>query len=136
MKVSCAVLITDGNRFLTCIPYGKKDKRDLPKGQMDPGETPVQTAVREVFEETGLEIDPNALDDLGRYPYSQDKDLHLFMLETQELPDIDTLECSSTFEMYGKCVPEMIGFEYLTFEQMRGKLYNGIYQILEEIFEE
>jgi 8-oxo-dGTP pyrophosphatase MutT (NUDIX family) len=35
-------------------PRGKTKVRALPKGHVDPGETPEQTAVREVREETGL----------------------------------------------------------------------------------
>ncbi len=32
----------------------RRGKWDLPKGKMDPGETPAQSALREVQEETGL----------------------------------------------------------------------------------
>ena len=34
----------------------RRGKWDLPKGKLEPGETPVQAAVREVREETGLQI--------------------------------------------------------------------------------
>ncbi len=46
----------------------------LPKGLVDPGEDAVATAVREVFEETGLHVRPvgeRALEHL-RYVYSRD----------------------------------------------------------------
>ena len=34
----------------------RRDKWDLPKGKIDPGETPPQAAIREVQEETGLDV--------------------------------------------------------------------------------
>jgi 8-oxo-dGTP diphosphatase len=44
----------------------------LPKGQVDRGEQPLATALREVLEETGLEAEPvRRLDDL-RYVYTRD----------------------------------------------------------------
>ena len=44
----------------------------LPKGHVDPGETPVQAARREVREETGIEAEP--VEQLGetRYWYRRD----------------------------------------------------------------
>jgi 8-oxo-dGTP pyrophosphatase MutT (NUDIX family) len=52
-------------------PEDRKDIVALPKGNIDPGETPEQTAVREVLEETGLEARP--VTGLGsiKYVYSR-----------------------------------------------------------------
>jgi 8-oxo-dGTP pyrophosphatase MutT (NUDIX family) len=41
----------------------------IPKGLNDPGETPKQAAVREVFEETGLSLDPSMLIPLNSQKY-------------------------------------------------------------------
>ena len=41
----------EGNQILFIFRYGKWD---LPKGKMEPGEKPAETAVREVTEETGV----------------------------------------------------------------------------------
>ncbi|MEL7266668.1 MAG: NUDIX domain-containing protein, partial [Planctomycetota bacterium] len=35
---------------------------DLPKGHSDPGETLIQTALRETQEETGIALNPDALE--------------------------------------------------------------------------
>lgn len=51
---------------------------DLPKGGAEPGESPREAALREVLEETGLVLQPDTLEDLGRHPYRPQKDLHLF----------------------------------------------------------
>src|SRR5205807_3176231 len=50
-------------------PEDRKDTVALPKGNVDPGEKPQQTAIREVHEETGLHVRPIAkLADI-RYVY-------------------------------------------------------------------
>ncbi|MFJ9369283.1 NUDIX domain-containing protein [Nocardia sp. NPDC101769] len=51
----------DGALEIALVHRPKYDDWSLPKGKMDPGETPVITAVREVAEETGLNSR------LGRY---------------------------------------------------------------------
>ena len=50
----------------------------MPKGVQDPGESALQTALREVWEETSLALEPQTLDDLGLYDYLPAKRLHLF----------------------------------------------------------
>ncbi|PRY16315.1 mutator protein MutT [Pontibacter ummariensis] len=49
------------------ISVGPKERWQLPKGLVDPGETPEQAAVREVREETG--IDAELLDKLDTIEY-------------------------------------------------------------------
>lgn len=52
-------------------PEDRKDTVALPKGNIDPGEKPVETAVREVHEETGLRVRPiTKLADI-KYVYSR-----------------------------------------------------------------
>ena len=63
-----------GKDWLAVIrPQGRPEGHwALPKGQIDPGESAVETAVREVQEETGLRVEPvQRLDDL-RYVYMRD----------------------------------------------------------------
>ena len=55
--------------FAAIRPQGKTDVWALPKGRIDPGESPAETAVREVREETG--VDGRLVEKLGdiRYVY-------------------------------------------------------------------
>ncbi|MDI2031330.1 NUDIX hydrolase [Saccharopolyspora sp. TS4A08] len=57
-ETSAGGLVIDGDHGLAAI-IGRLDRRgrllwSLPKGHIEPGETPEQTAVREVAEETGI----------------------------------------------------------------------------------
>jgi 8-oxo-dGTP pyrophosphatase MutT (NUDIX family) len=51
-RVAAGGLVRDNKGRVLMI--FRKGKWDLPKGHMDPGETPEQTAVRETIEETGV----------------------------------------------------------------------------------
>lgn len=113
-EVSSGVLIvTKNNEVLCCHSTGKRFEDgtyDLPKGHIDEGETALEAAVREVREETSLRLDKGKLKDLGEFPYSSKKNLHLFWYEVDDI-DIHDLECTSYFEMYGKKQPEVNGFK-------------------------
>jgi 8-oxo-dGTP pyrophosphatase MutT (NUDIX family) len=68
----------------------RRNSWDLPKGKMDPGETPEQTAVREVQEETGLQqitLGPHILDTLHTYEHKGDRVLkttHWYKMQTTD----------------------------------------------------
>jgi len=102
-------LVTDGKRLL----MGHSTNNtfwDLPKGELDSGESPLEAAVRELKEETGLDAPIEELRDLGKFMYRPGKDLWLFSWRPKVMPDPETLECLSTFEMYGKTFPELDRF--------------------------
>jgi 8-oxo-dGTP pyrophosphatase MutT (NUDIX family) len=69
-----------GRAMLAAIrPRGKKEGVwALPKGNIDPGESPAETAVREVREETGIE--GRLVEKLGdvRYVYTRPGGLRIF----------------------------------------------------------
>lgn len=138
MRVSAGVIITDGKRFLTGIPSGKYNKRDLLKGGIEEGENPVDAAVREVEEECGLKINPSNLQDLGRMSYLPEKDLHLFVYTVSQLPDPKSLKCESYFtdEVTGKKTPEMAGFDLLTYEDAEKKMYPKLFAVISSMLRE
>lgn len=70
-KRSAGGIVHSDGRFLVikAIPY---NETILPKGTIEEGETPEQTAVREVLEETGYKT--NILAQLGEISYEFDED--------------------------------------------------------------
>ncbi len=58
---SCGALVVrrdedDGKLYILMIRHKPGGHRSFPKGHMEPGETEYMTAVREVFEETAVQI--------------------------------------------------------------------------------
>ena len=120
-RLSCGVVILNPDRELLLCHVTGQSHWDLPKGGIDPGETPLQAALRETREEAGLQLDAQALLDLGRMPYTNKKNLHLFALC---MPRIDTklLRCESHYidRHSGHPLPEMDGYGWFAFERIAG----------------
>src|SRR5438105_2269159 len=54
---SCGFLIVRGNPIREFLLMRHADRWDLPKGHVDPGESEMQCALRELHEETGITAD-------------------------------------------------------------------------------
>lgn len=117
MKLSCALLLTNGNIFLAVIPTGGT-MYDLPKGLHDIGESIIETVIREVEEETGFNISKykNQLEYMGRYKYTGEKDIGVFLLKIDKLPLISGMKCSSLFGV--SKLPEVSGYRYISFDDL------------------
>lgn len=109
----CHITPTATNCFI-------KDKFDIPKGQMDNNESALEVALRELFEETNVdlsnEVETNTIIDLGVQPYNKKKNIHLFLFWDKEdlyLNDLTKLKCNSTFvdALDGKTYTENDGFK-------------------------
>lgn len=116
-SISCGVIITDGTHIVLGHTTNGKFW-DIPKGGMDKGETYLQTAIRELHEETGLQIDSTVLVPLKIYHYRPKKDLMLFIWSVTTMPDPTTLFCKSEFTNEKKQKqPELDAFMIATFDQ-------------------
>jgi len=106
--ISCGVLLWNRERVFACRATGTQ-RWDLPKGVMDPGETPCAAALREAWEEAGLRLQPEALIDLGEFTYLRGKRLHLYALHAgDDAVDLARCRCRTYFEhrLTRRLVPE------------------------------
>jgi 8-oxo-dGTP pyrophosphatase MutT (NUDIX family) len=118
-RISCGVIVVNDDAELLLCHVTGQDHWDLPKGGLNQGETPLQAALRETREETGLTLDAAGLLDLGQMPYRARKDLHLFAIRLQRI-DPGLLSCESRFSdtATGVRLPEMDGFGWFPFSEI------------------
>ena len=67
--MSCGVLIVRGDPIDEFLLMEHKNRLDLPKGHVDPGETEMQCALRELEEETGIASDDIEIDSKFRFEH-------------------------------------------------------------------
>ncbi|MEO5843899.1 MAG: NUDIX domain-containing protein [Caldimonas sp.] len=118
-RLSCGVVVLlESRELLLCHVTGQRHW-DLPKGGIHVGETPIEAALRETREETGLRLGSDALLDVGRHTYTGKKDLHLFACLSHRV-DPRELHCPSSFieRMTGRERPEMDGFGWFGFDRI------------------
>jgi len=77
---------------------------DIPKGRIDPGETPLQCAIREAQEEANIDI---TLLDSGPYTYDR---LTVWLAESYQNPQIGVNPITN--------IQEHLGYEWVKSEQM------------------
>jgi 8-oxo-dGTP pyrophosphatase MutT (NUDIX family) len=130
---SAGVIVTDGQRLL--LGHATHSPRwDIPKGIVDPGESFVVAAVRELAEETGLMVPPEALRALGVHAYRPGKDLALFAWMPPEMPAPDRLVCCSMFALRsGALVPELDKFGVFAWDTALEKVGKNLARLLAEL---
>ena len=129
-KVSSGLVITDGKVVLGCKSY----KWDLPKGEIEKDEQPIDAAIRETKEETGLSVDKKNLIKLGFFDYTKHKDLWLFLYVPKNLPDTSNMKCTTYFEdRNGNETLEITGYRYIKFKYLERFYYRSICKVLRQI---
>lgn len=135
--ISAGVIVTDADikQILLCHVTGS-NHWDIPKGKVDPDETHLEAAVRELYEETSIRVDPTMLVDLGIFPYKRSKDLSLWLHRVDPLPDPAGLDCLSTFES-GKGIhkKEMDGFSLVRWEKINKYVVPDMLRVLTQVLE-
>lgn len=133
-STSCGVIITDGKVILLGHSTGNRHW-DIPKGSMDSGETFIDTALRELNEETSIVLTPNDVSDLGHHEYTPRKDLYLFLYKTDNLPLIQDVICTSMCERGNRTFPELDFFKYVPLEKIQGYTTINMNRTLQIIFD-
>ena len=100
--------------LLLCHATGR-NYWDIPKGLRDAGESSVNAALRELREETGLQLQAEQLQDLGVHQYLPRKDLQLFILQPPDPSiDIGPCVCSTYYTVRGgtRRIPEVDAYRW------------------------
>ncbi|WP_031363371.1 NUDIX domain-containing protein [Caballeronia sordidicola] len=115
--VSCGVVILNTKGEVLLCHATETSHWDIPKGQGEADEQPVEAALRELVEETGIVLKAERLKDLGRFVYRRDKDLHLFAVRvTVNEVKLEECVCESYFPRRrdGTMIPEMDAYRWVT----------------------
>lgn len=121
--ISYGVLIfNEHGQLLLAHATGQKHW-DIPKGGAEPGESARDAALREVREETGIELAPASLQEIGHLGYHARKDLHLFRAQVNT-PDCDIAACRCTsffpHHVSGAMTPEVDQFGWFDLADIPG----------------
>ncbi len=131
--LSCGLLVINERSELLVGHSTGNEHWDLPKGLIDPGERPIDCALRETSEEFGLSFDPRNLHDLGRQRYYRGKDLHLFAVgvDSREIRP-EECTCTSYFAHYqtGESVPEIDAYAWADDTVLPMRLANSMQRLL------
>lgn len=114
-KVSAGIVIRDKVKNKILVGHATETPRwDIFKGGVDVGETLIQGAVRECQEEAGLTVDPASLVFLGEHPYSSEKRVAVFVLDTTvDQIDMGTLGCSTYLTKGDRRIQEIDGYQWI-----------------------
>ncbi len=135
MSTSAGVIIIDATgKILMGFPSGGKFW-DLPKGGVEENETDFQGAIREVKEETGLDLSNlpiQMFSDLGKHRYNKRKQLHLYLLKLPNvIIDTNALVCTSMVIKEGRNpYPEMSHFEKFSTSELENLVCPSMYNWL------
>jgi len=131
-RVSAGIVITNGTVVLGC--QASRNKWDLPKGEIEEKEKPIDAAVRECYEETGLKVPKKELTELGFFEYTKYKDLWLYLYVPDQLPSAKNMKCSTYFtDRYGNSILEVSDYKYIPFSEIDNYFYFSICKVLNKI---
>jgi putative (di)nucleoside polyphosphate hydrolase len=132
IAVSCGVLVLSPQRSLLLGHATGGRHWDIFKGLSDAAEVLLDTALRELREESGLAPPREALFDLGAFDYLPRKGLRLFAVEVEQAP-VATFVCTSHFlDRTGRSRPEIDGYAWVPFDQVQRRCAKNMARVLTE----
>jgi len=128
--LSCGILVKWNNKLLMGHPtYSIPTHWNIPKGHIEEGETPMECARRETWEEVNLVIWSKDLIDLGRFDYIPEKDLWLFGTTLTVEPK--NIKCNSYFKnKQGEEIPEFNDFKFVNIDELKSWTSNNLYNTI------
>jgi 8-oxo-dGTP pyrophosphatase MutT (NUDIX family) len=129
LATSCGTLVVNNKRQVLLCHGTDTSHWDIPKGLQEPGESSIEAAKRELWEETGLGFDETLFEDIGCFDYRRDKRLHLYQVRAQQdLDSLGHLVCTSCFphRITGKPTPEVDGFRWGSRDDVRMLCWPGM----------
>ncbi len=130
-RITCGVYIfnPDGELLVCHATETTWGIWGIPKGRPDPGEGHKTAAIREVKEETGLDLMP--YEDSMVYAGAQDyrtsnKRLMAWVVQLPEPINIESFHCESLFTSLfsGEKIPEVDDFMWVRFEEFEDRLHS------------
>lgn len=134
INISCGIIITNKEKILLGH-VTNKNFWDIPKGIKGEDESYLECAIRELFEETGLKIDPKKLTSLGLFNYNKEKQLFLYEYIINDLPNIKELNCSSFFEKDDEKYPEIDNFKYFNLVEAHLHMNDKLSFIINKLYD-
>jgi len=133
MKTTCGIIIIQNKKILMCHSTGNSHW-DLPKGLKDENETDIQTAIRELKEETSFIVTENELEFLGTQKFNKEKFISLFKYIGSKVFNEKEAVCNSFFINFkGKEMPEADAFEFFTKDEALNKSAKNMNKILQDL---
>lgn len=132
---SAGIVIKQGDKYLICRSTKCYDKSGhevwgIPKGKIDKGETPVQAAVRETWEETNLKFKEDDLTFLCEYRANKKKYMYVYFIEVPENYDVILFCCCNT-KVDNRNYPEIDSYKLITLDEWDDYIHNHMRKIKE-----
>lgn len=128
-------IIDSTDKLLICRATGS-DNWSIPKGHIDRNESAINAALRETFEETGMDLKPfkQNLIRLDSVIYkSGKKTLNPFLLKVYTQINVAHLNCHSIIEHDTR--PEIDKYEMVTIQKALTKVHEAQIKILKNLLE-
>jgi 8-oxo-dGTP pyrophosphatase MutT (NUDIX family) len=135
-QLSVGTILTDGKYILLGHATGTKNW-DIPKGRQEEGESNIETAERELLEETGLAFNRKRFDVVGQHELNKHKDLFLYRIDFKDLKeeiDLSKLKCKSFFNKdNGDKVLEFDRFMFCKIKDIEDYCPKNLRRVLKEV---
>lgn len=135
-KISCGIIILNENQEIFLGHATGQSHFDIPKGNIEEHEKPLDCAIRECFEETSIQFQPHQLKEIGLVSYNPQKDLYLFYtIISKKNIILENLVCTSFFEhpKSKKMIPEIDSFTWVSLEEVKSFTTKNMTKTIENL---